>query len=304
MRFAELGIAARADGRAEQRAACPKCDVDYVDEALMLNVESGAFHCMRCQWAGRADPEVSQRPRPLDQWGEVLGRIRRLWSSSASLDANTEGARVVRAYLTARGLGHVLTRKPLPCLRTITAVPYWDHEGRPIGPYQAMVASLTGCNSNPLSVHLTLLSPNGSLAPVPQPRSLFKAPMTDKRSAGGGSTIGGAIRLFAGWKSPVLGVATTIEGALALHLVQGIPTWAAPTADDSRALSGIFLPSEIRHLYVAVEAKGPSAAARWLRERLAEWPTQPQVTFVRPQNGADLCEDLMRRAGVPAERAL
>src|SRR5580658_933366 len=90
--FQSLGIAARANGRVEQRLPCPQCAKNSRDTALSVNVEDGRFHCFRCGWKGRAgdpqlrnlppriaridDPAVAQRKRE---------RLRQTWKESVPL---------------------------------------------------------------------------------------------------------------------------------------------------------------------------------------------------------------------------
>jgi len=65
--FADLGIVTRANGVIEQRLPCPRCDCGPQDDALGVNVETGAFHCFRCGWAGGAGLGETRATAPLQR---------------------------------------------------------------------------------------------------------------------------------------------------------------------------------------------------------------------------------------------
>jgi len=296
--LAELG--ARPDGAVEQRLPCPRCAAPFVDDALAVNIETGAFHCFRCQWSGRATATAASG-RPLSRIEEALGSMRKIWSATAALDANTAGAKAARVYLESRGLGAVL-RKPPASLRASSGLSYLDEERRQVGVFPALVAVVTESGGNPVTLHRTYLRPDGTdLAPVPRPRLMLLAPITERRAvarAARGIAAGCAVRLFPATR--VLGIAGSIENALALAVTRGIPAWAAVAGsdpDDPRPLSAFFLPPVVREIHVAVEASESSrTGARWLLERLLGWRDPPRVILVEPRAGAvDLCDELVRR---------
>src|SRR6185437_11353335 len=110
--FRELGIVVRARGPAEQRLPCPRCERGARDDALGVNVESGAFHCFRCGWSGRAATGETRAPQPIMRADDptrakrVLARLRSTWKASCALDQR--GAAPVRRYLEVRGLASIL----------------------------------------------------------------------------------------------------------------------------------------------------------------------------------------------------
>jgi len=110
----DLGINIDLLGRTEQRTACPQCSKRERDKSLGVNIQSGAYHCFRCGWKGRAsgawdfapivrvdDPAVAQRKRE---------RLRRTWNESVPLSHSK--AHAVRVYLESRALGAVLKKPP------------------------------------------------------------------------------------------------------------------------------------------------------------------------------------------------
>jgi hypothetical protein len=48
--FAAMGIVVNLRGLAEQRVACPQCAKGKRDTALGVNIDTGAYHCFRCNW--------------------------------------------------------------------------------------------------------------------------------------------------------------------------------------------------------------------------------------------------------------
>ena len=90
--LAALGITVRQISSVEQRGRCPQCGTHDGDTALGFNIETGVYHCFRCNWAGRAggesgapvlpvvridDPAVVERKRQ---------RLRKTWSESVPLN--------------------------------------------------------------------------------------------------------------------------------------------------------------------------------------------------------------------------
>ena len=61
--LADLGIVVRSDRSAEQRVPCPQCGKGGRDDALGVNLETGVFHCFRCNWSGRAGDRRSASAR-------------------------------------------------------------------------------------------------------------------------------------------------------------------------------------------------------------------------------------------------
>jgi hypothetical protein len=126
--LAAIGIVANPHGAAEQRVPCPNCAKNRRDTALGVNIETGAFHCFRCQSAGRAGGNSGgpRRVIQIDDPAIVLRkheRLRRTWAEAVPL--THPKAFAARNYLESRALGAVL-RKPPVVLRAHPGLTYWD----------------------------------------------------------------------------------------------------------------------------------------------------------------------------------
>jgi Toprim domain-containing protein len=290
--FADLGIVVNPHGAEEQRGPCPQCDRGARDEALGVNVTTGAFHCFRCGWKGRVggevnaqtsivrridDPEVTERKRE---------RLRRTWKQCVAL--TDPAAHAVRSYLESRALGEIL-KAPPKSLRAHPGLEYWDNS-RNLGKFPAMVALFQASNDDPVTLHVTWLRSDGSAkAAVPVPKKTLSVP---KR----GATKGGAIRLYAP-RSGVLGVAEGIESALSLHLIRRIPVWSARCADG---LEHIQVPKNLRRLEIGVDidpsGKGQQVAQA-LASRIRKYSPRTQCFLVTPEvDGSGDLNDELRKA--------
>lgn len=291
--LAQFGI--RPNGPAEQRVPCPHCDRGSKDDALGVNIETGAFHCFRCGWKGRAggessaaatvaridDPEVQQRKRE---------RLRKVWRESVPL-TDLKRSRAVRAYLEYRALGPVLLSPPL-VLRAHPGLEYWDGS-RSLGRFPAAVALFHGRTGEPVTLHVTYLRSDGcAKAAVPSAKKVLSVPTR-------GATAGGAIRLYEP-RGGILGIAEGIETALSLHLIRDrLPTWSGFCANN---LARIRLPEQLRRLEICVDldenGKG-QASAKALAERVMRWSPRTKVLFIKPEieGYGDLNDELRRRAG-------
>ena len=281
-------------GRTEQRVPCPRCDRGPRDEALGINVETGAFHCFRCGWKGRAGREQSTPTtavRRIDDPARAerkRERLRRIWKESLSL-THADAAPVCR-YLQSRALGAVLC-KPPRVLRAHPNLEYWDDVGRrSLGRFPAMVALYQGADESPITLHATFLRPDGAAkAAVPVPKKTLAVPSR-------GSTKGGAIRLYPP-RDGFLGVAEGIESALSLHLIRAIPVWSARCADN---LKHICLPANLGRLEIGVDVdasgKGQQVAEA-LAERVRRRNPGTQCFLILPQveGLGDLNDELQGR---------
>jgi hypothetical protein len=295
--FAKTGIPVDPHGRVEQRVPCPHCDRGPKDDAMGVNIETGAFHCFRCGWKGRAGGESTAPTHPVTQLDAAAAlaiaarkreRLRQTWSESLAL--THPGARAVRRYLESRALGDVLISPPA-CLRAHPALPYYERfNPRPIGTFPAMLALFTSAPGAPLTIHTTYLRHDGcAKADVPNPKKLMPIPE--------GRAKGGAIRLHSA-RGGILGVAEGIESALSLHLLRKVPVWAAYCADNVAAL---HFPEDLRQLQVGVDidesGKGGEAASA-LAQRVRRYAPHTKVLYVLPElpGPGDLNDELRRRA--------
>ena len=261
--FTDLGIVIRANGSVEQRLPCPRCARGASDDALGVNLETGAFHCFRCGWKGRAggehgapativrridDPAIAQHKRD---------RLNRIWNECVPLWH--KDAAPVRRYLETRALEPILADPPR-VLRAHARLEYWDlGTQRSFGRFPAMVALYQASDERPITLHATWIRPDGTAkADVPDPKRTLQVPVK-------GSTVGGAIRLYP-QRSGILGIAEGIESALSLHVIRGIPVWSARCADNVR---DIRLPRGLRRLEIGVDVD-ESGKGRQVAEALAE----------------------------------
>jgi hypothetical protein len=291
-----MGIEVRENGRVEQRVPCPRCDRGPRDEALGVNTDTGAFHCFRCGWSGRAGTGETRVARPIERLDDPAvaerkrERLRRTWSATVPL--SDPAARPVRQYLAARRLADIV-RDPPQILRAHPALAYYDGH-REVGLFPAMVCLFADKHGDGVTLHATYLNSDGSgKAPVRSPKKLLGVPVR-------GATRGGAIRLYPP-KDGVLGVAEGIESALSLRFIQRIPTWATYCAANMEALR---VPQGLKVLYIGVDidenGKGESSA-RALANRLLQYAKPPRIKLVLPdgQGPRDLNDELrnMRAAG-------
>ncbi len=286
------GIIANPHGPAEQRVPCPQCDRGPKDEALGINIETGTYHCFRCNWKGRVggdtgapihrvtlfdDPAVAERKRE---------RLRRIWKETVSL--NHVDARAARNYLESRALGEILQAPP-KALRAHAGLPYWDRSSN-LGTYPALVALFHGAEGTAVTLHVTYLRADGcAKASVPSPKKIMAVPLR-------GATKGGAIHLYEP-RAGILGIAEGIESALSMHLLQKLPVWSAFCADN---LERAALPSGLRELHIGIDVdengKGEQVATA-LARRVRKFSPRTKVIIVTPEvdGTGDLNDELRRR---------
>lgn len=285
-----FAIAACPNGPIEQRVPCPHCNRGPKDNALGVNIKTGAYHCFRCGWKGRAggesnapapvaridDPAVAQRKRE---------RLRKVWRESAPL-TDLKRARTVRTYLESRALGPILVSPPT-ALRAHPSLEYWDGS-RSLGKFPSMVALFHDRAGEPVTLHATFLRADGcAKAAVPSPKKILGVPVK-------GATSGGAIRLYEP-RNGVLGIAEGIETALSLRLLcNGLPVWVASSAGG---MSRIHLPERLREIRIAVDIDSNGTgrkAADALRDRIRRWAPRTKIMYVLPESPApaDLNDEL------------
>ena len=295
--FGAQGIRINPSGVAEQRVPCPNCARSRRDDALGVNIETGAYHCFRCGMKGRArvvrdvgrgnaatngltridDPQVEERKRD---------RLRATWRDTVPLGHRK--AHAVRAYLQTRALGDIL-KEPPAALRAHAGLQYWDGHTL-LGQYPAMVAMFRSAAGEPVTLHVTWLRHDGcAKAPVPAPKKILGVPVK-------GATRGGAIRLYEP-RAGVLGIAEGIESALSLHLIAKIPVWASFCADN---LARLRLPTGLRELRIGVDiddsGKGRQVA-RALVNRVKQWSPRTRCYYVTPEIAGvgDLNDEMLKR---------
>jgi putative DNA primase/helicase len=139
-----------------------------------------------------------------------------------------DGKDPVSRYLRARGL-----RKIPPVVRYHPNLAYYI-DGEKLGNYPAMAALVHSKKGEPITYHVTYLDPDEpKKLQVPAPRKTLP-PL-------GGTTAGGAIRLYA-LVGKHLKVAEGIETALAVHDDQGGTVWALK---DTAGMKNFEPPKEV-----------------------------------------------------------
>jgi putative DNA primase/helicase len=290
--YEELGIVVNPRGAEEQRVPCPRCDRGVRDEALGVNVSTGAFHCFRCGWKGRVGGDVNAQTAIVRQIDDPAiaerkrERLRSTWKQCVALDHSE--ARPVRTYLESRALGDVL-RSPPKVLKAHPGLEYWDRS-KSLGRFPALVALYQASDDHPVTLHVTWLRADGcAKAGVPVPKKTLSVPKA-------GATKGGAIRLYSP-RNGVLGIAEGIESALSLHLIREIPVWSARCADN---LEHIRLPANLRRLEIGVDVdesgKGRQVAEA-LAERMRKFSPATKCYLVMPEveGPGDLNDELRKR---------
>ncbi len=289
--FTASSIAINSHGAVEQRVACPQCAKGARDDALGVNIETGAFHCFRCGYKGRAGGECTA-PRPLTRIDDPgvaqrkRERLRATWRDTVSL--THPKARAVRSYLQARALSEIL-KDPPAALRTHLGLEYWEGHTL-LGRYPAMVALFRSAAGQPVTLHVTWLRHDGcAKAPVSAPKKILGVAVK-------GATRGGAIQLYEP-RGGVLGIAEGIESALSLHLLNRIPVWASFCADN---LAQLRLPAGLRELQVGVDVdesgKGRQVAEA-LVKRVRQWSPRTKCFYITPEveGPGDLNDELLKR---------
>ncbi len=284
-------LGANLHGVVEQRLPCPLCGKGQRDRAMGANIASGAFHCFRCGYRGRArgndtrpsvpvpmlDPAVVERKRE---------RLRQTWRETVPLEHQKGHA--ARLYLQSRALADVL-HSPPKVLRAHPALDYWDRS-QWLGRFPALVALFHGAAGEPVTLHVTYLRSDGcAKAAVPAPKKILGVPVK-------GATKGGAIRLYEA-RGGILGLAEGIESALSLRLIRNIPVWASFCADN---LERIRLPEGLRELQIGVDidASGKGRqVAQALAKRVKRWSPRTRVLYVTPEldGPCDLNDELRHR---------
>lgn len=204
---------------------CPLCD--GTDRYRFDDKDgNGTYYCNHCgagngfdlamKYTGKSFAEVAKE---IDQIVGNIDRTRitktdgykirkRIQSVIYGLEDNS-GITPVRLYLRGRGLPYSKSLKFHPGLQ------YWD-DGKCLGTFPAMVASIRSPSDQGLSLHITHLTDKGHKAGVPAVKKIL--PPIDKLN-------GSAIRLTEIY--PHIGIAEGIETALAVMRDFNIPCWAA-----------------------------------------------------------------------------
>ena len=224
--------------------------------------------------AGTVQPTTTRPERSDD---DKLAALRRAFMASKPIERDDEAC----LYLAGRGLRlHDLPES----IRTHSGMAYLD-DGKVLGTFPAMLATITSPTGKAVSIHRTYIQ-GGRKAPVPAPKKLMQ----------GLPLAGAAIRLTP--ISRTLGIAEGIETALAAAELFEVPTWSC----ISTAGIETFAPPEgVEHIVIFAdhdENFAGHAAAYRAAHRLALKGYEVEVCI--PPTVGDWLDELNRQRPPPA----
>lgn len=168
----------------------------------------------------RPDPKKIEKQKRRDEWCRKM--LKKVWRES--LPAEAAEAFPLRAYLANRGL----PMKEYPkTLRFHPGLESYDENKKYEGTFPAMVALVVDRNGDPITIHRTFITGNGSKAPVQSAKKLMAYP-SDRVLSGGAIHLSGTGR--------VLNVAEGIETAFAIQQMVGGSIWATVNSSMLRNL--------------------------------------------------------------------
>ena len=278
--FHALGIFVPATAHGEIRTTCPQCSDarrKSRERCLAVNLDEGVFVCHHCGWKGcvvgkqtAGAPAERPAPQPNEHHRDVLQRT---WDDAAPLVPDDP----VTRYLASRGLALPPNAWP-PALRSHAALPYYDDEGAYHGTYPALLARIVDATGKPVGLHRTFLTAAGTKAPVPKVRKFMRTVLS-------GATRGGAMRLYRAGE--VLAVAEGIETALSIHVMTGLPVWAAGSAGG---IGHLIVPPEVQLVVICADHDADPKVLALGAEKLAQVLVQGgrRAKILRPdQVGTD-----------------
>lgn len=192
---------------------------DTLEEARgFLRLSKSDRHCAANPPASRGSPEAA----------------RRLWAMGQPMSGT-----LAERYLARRGLTGL---GPLDSLRFHPNCLYWREDHAPTEPpetWPALLAKVTDLDGQFRGLHRTWLNPaTADKAPVIPPRKAM------------GHLLGHGVRLGRGIS--VLAAGEGLETMLSLHLA--LPELPVVAALSANHLAALKLPTELRRLYIAVDA--------------------------------------------------
>jgi len=234
----------------------------------------------------RAKPR-ERRPREPERNSRAAASLRRVWTGSEPLDLRRHPP--ARRYLERRGLGAIIGDPPSG-LRFHPALDYWetDDDGklRKIGEFPALLSVVTAPSGQPVSLHRTYLTPEGTKATVSSPRKMM-TPATPHALAGA------SIRLDS--CDTTLAVAEGLETALAARVLdRSRPVWSAV---NSSGLAALVIPPRVREVVILVDhdRAGMDATRKLARRLLGEGRT---VRIALPSTPGDDWNDVLGHASI------
>jgi putative DNA primase/helicase len=155
---------------------------------------------------------------------------RRIWDEARPVQPGDP----VDRYLTARGLGRDVYPQ---ALRLHPSLGYYErtHAGKTqrVADYPAMLARVDGTEGQLVTLHRTYLG-SGRKAPLPDAKKLLST-----------GVVGTAVRLHPPGEE--LAVTEGIETALAVHMLRGVPVWAAMSAGN---LERVCIPDSVSRVLI------------------------------------------------------
>lgn len=224
--------------------------------------------------AGTVRPTTARSERT-DQ--DKLSALRRAFKESKPIERGDEA----HAYLAGRGLRlHDLPES----IRTHSGMAYLD-DGKVLGTFPAMLATVTDSAGRAVSMHRTYLQ-DGRKAPV----------LAAKKLMAGLPLAGAAIRLTP--ISRTLGIGEGVETALAASELFEVPTWSCIS---TAGIESFAPPEGVEHIVIFAdhdENFAGQAAAYRAAHRLALRGFEVEVCI--PPTVGDWLDELNRRRPPPA----
>lgn len=223
--------------------------------------------------AGTVRPSAARSERTDE---EKLVALRRAYRESRPIERGDEACR----YLAGRGLGLY----DLPeSIRTHPGMTYRD-DGKVLGSFPTMLASVTDATGRAVSMHRTYIQ-DGRKAPVPSAKKLMQ----------GLPLAGAAIRLTP--ISRTLGIAEGIETAIAAAELFEVPVWSCIS---TAGIESFEPPEGVRHVIVFADNDrnfAGQAAAYRAAHRLALKGCEVEVCI--PPTVGDWLDELNRQRPPP-----
>lgn len=149
----------------------------------------------------------------------LVKRIPEIWNESIVISSSS--ASPVHRYFEKRGLVFKTDTLSDTGLKFHPCLSYYDSDGKKVGDFPAMIASIRDVSGKVITLHRTYLQDNGKKASVDNVKKMMTVP-TDLQVQGGAIQLGTA--------GEVLGIAEGIETALAVRKATGITCWSAVNA--------------------------------------------------------------------------
>lgn len=189
-------------------------------------------------------PKNNVQPKPITDEAAIekaRNNLNKVWNESIGCD--DKEAEPARLYMARRGISIGIPDE----IRFHPNLPYFDGE-KNVGNFPALVAMVSDASGNPVTIHRTYLTKNGTKAAVESPKKLMSYPANRK-------IVGGAIRLQANRQSDVLLLAEGLETSLAVMEATNLPVWCAVNA---HLLENFEPPEWVKQVFVFADKDRPT----------------------------------------------